>query len=89
MTASVESPWMTVTETALYAKRHEQTVFKALWKYVRTDGREGLRGGQPNGPCSSWRVHREDIDLWLRGGQPPPRRARSSLTANRKVGRPT
>lgn len=70
MTAAVESPWMSVAEAAQYARRHHMTVQKALWRYVRTNGREGLKGGQSNGANSVWSVHRDDVDTWLRGNRP-------------------
>lgn len=60
---------MTVAEAAQYTRRHKQTVFNALWRYVRTDGREGLKGGQPNGANACWSIHRDDVDAWLTGGR--------------------
>lgn len=52
--------WHTTRSAATYADCHVQTVLEAL--------RAGeLRGSQlkKNG---RWRIHRDDLDAWLRGG---------------------
>lgn len=66
---------MTVNEVADYSRRHEKTVARALRLYKRSNGRKGLRGAQPNGTNSCWRIRREDADRWC-AGEPPlsPRR---------------
>jgi hypothetical protein len=74
------SPWLSVAETATRTKHHPKTVLKALRKYQHTNGREGLKGGQPNGPRSRWRVHLTDADRWNAGEAPAQGRGRKSRT---------
>ena len=66
---------MTVKQVAEHSQRHPKTVAKALRLYRQSQGRKGLRGAQPNGTHSCWRVRREDVDRWC-AGEPPlsPRR---------------
>lgn len=67
------SPWMTTRQVAEYANRHRDTVLLAL--------RLGqLKGYQNNGrACSTWRVHRDDVDRWMRGEAPARGRLRSAV----------
>ncbi|HEV2782280.1 MAG TPA: hypothetical protein VGX25_23055 [Actinophytocola sp.] len=63
------SPWMTIEQTATYARVPQSTVAEALGRFVSSSGWHGLRGDQrmTNG---SWRIHRDDADRWLRGALP-------------------
>jgi hypothetical protein len=63
------SPWMTTRQVAEYSGRHRDTVLLKLKEYART-GRTGLKGFQQNGANATWRVHREDVDRWMRGEAP-------------------
>lgn len=58
------SPWMTVKECADYLRRHPQTVLHLLHT-------EQLVGYQTTAK-GSWRIHRDDADIYLR--TPAPRR---------------
>lgn len=62
---ALDSPWLTVAEVAQYARSSKSEVLAAL-------AAEDLRGSQlrTNG---RWRIHREDVDAWLLGEQPPER----------------
>jgi hypothetical protein len=71
------TPWLSTAEAAVRTKRHPKTVLKALRKYEATKGREGMRGAQPNGPHSCWRVHLDDVDRWT-AGEAPVRRRRAA-----------
>lgn len=53
--------WFTTGQAADYAGCNIQTVAEAC--------REGkLRAGQPFGGAGGrWRIHRDDLDAWLRG----------------------
>ncbi|MGH3439292.1 MAG: helix-turn-helix domain-containing protein [Sciscionella sp.] len=51
---------MTAPEVAAYSRRHVDTVRLAL-------RREELRGNQSDVNCN-WRIHRDDVDAWVRGG---------------------
>jgi hypothetical protein len=77
---AVVTPWMTVEEAAPYLRRHKKTVYALLRKYERTGGREGLKGGQPDGPNTKWFVHIADADRFMRGERParPSRTARAA-----------
>lgn len=63
MTAA-ETPWMTVPDVQAYSHTGRREVLAAL-----ADG--SLRGHQrkANG---RWRVHRDDVDAWLRCEPPAP-----------------
>lgn len=52
--------WFSTTQAAEYAGRHVKTIANAL-----RDGE--LVGSQRHAGCS-WRIHRDDLDRWLRGG---------------------
>ncbi|MGO1049828.1 helix-turn-helix domain-containing protein [Crossiella sp. CA198] len=60
--------WLSVTEAATHAKRHEQTVRRAL--------RTGRLQGYQHKECASWRIQREAVDRWLKGQPAEPRRIR-------------
>ena len=60
------SPWMTVAQVVAYSITGERDVLAAL-----ADG--SLRGYQRTAG-GRWRIHRDDVDAWLRG-EPPVRRA--------------
>lgn len=61
MTAPESSPWMLVPEVAAYSRVGKRDVLAAL-----ADG--SLRGHQIKAG-GKWRVHRADVDAWLRGEQ--------------------
>jgi excisionase family DNA binding protein len=54
-----DSPWMVVAEVEAYARASKRDVIEAL-----NDG--SLRGSQRKAG-GKWRVHRDDVDAWLRG----------------------
>ncbi|MBY6708468.1 helix-turn-helix domain-containing protein [Rhodococcus sp. BP-241] len=54
------SPWMTVPEVCEYGRTNRSAVYRALQVGE-------LRGHQHVAPRGTWRVHRDDVDLWLRG----------------------
>lgn len=64
MTAAgvTDSPWLVVPEVQAYARASRHEVIDAL-----NDG--SLRGYQ-RAPGGKWRVHRDDVDAWLRGDSP-------------------
>lgn len=61
MTDLNERLWFTTSQAADYAGCHQVTVADAC--------RSGaLRAGQPGGAGRGrWRIHRDDLDAWLRG----------------------
>lgn len=61
---SDSTPWMTVPEVQEYARSGRREILEAL-----NDG--SLRGHQRKAG-GRWRVHRDDVDSWLRGEQPAP-----------------
>lgn len=63
------SPWLTTPEAGFYARRHPKTVLRAL----RTGE---LRGHQAKAN-GTWRIHRDDVDAWLRGEKPSRRKVAS------------
>lgn len=70
MTAPIlDSPWLLVPEVMRYARVGNRDVLGAL-------GDGSLRGHQVKAG-GKWRIHRDDVDAWLRGEQPavaePPR----------------
>lgn len=67
--------WMSVNEAAVHARCSPKTVRRALRLYQRSKAQKGLRGAQPNGPNSCWRIRRDDVDRWCSGEAPlrPPR----------------
>ncbi|MEV4604829.1 helix-turn-helix domain-containing protein [Amycolatopsis sp. NPDC049253] len=62
MAETTVSPWMGTPEGATYTGRHAKTLLKAL--------RRGELLGYQNGPRGSWRIHRDDLDAWIRGERP-------------------
>ncbi|MGX4707655.1 helix-turn-helix domain-containing protein (plasmid) [Rhodococcus sp. DMF-1] len=67
-TTEMTSPWMTVKQAAAYLGMHPNTVLHHL-----KDTKQ-LRGYQPSGKDGVWRIHRSDVDEFIR--TPPPRRRR-------------
>lgn len=70
---SIESPWLTVKEAAAYARRHAETVRKAVVEHAR-DPRHGLKAYQWKAGAT-WKIHRDDLERWVRG-EPPSRGTR-------------
>lgn len=65
-----QSPWMSVRQAATYAGRHYKTVLGALQEYARgVRTAEALKGFQRDANCK-WRVHRNDVDRWIRAEAP-------------------
>lgn len=58
-TPAVSTPWMLTGEAAPYARCSEDEIRDAL-----ASGE--LRGSQRK-PGGRWRIHRDDLDAWLRG----------------------
>lgn len=54
---------MTVAEACAYTKMGKQSVYRAL--HIGE-----LKGHQSVAPRGTWRIHRDDLDDWLRGNQP-------------------
>ena len=52
--------WYSTTQAASYAGRHSKTILTALQAGE-------LVGSQRRAGCF-WRIHRDDLDAWLRGG---------------------
>lgn len=53
--------WFTSRQAAEYAGCNQQTIAEACRS-------EALRAGQPFGGAGGrWRIHRADLDSWLRG----------------------
>ncbi|HEV2777878.1 MAG TPA: helix-turn-helix domain-containing protein [Actinophytocola sp.] len=68
------SPWMTIKEAAAYTRRGEETLYRALRTGFSTRWKSGLKGYQ-TAANSPWRIHRDDLELWIRG-EPPSRGTR-------------
>lgn len=51
--------WFSTEQAAEYAGRHRKTILNALVA-------QELRGSQRAAGCT-WRIHRDDLDAWLRG----------------------
>lgn len=60
---SDQSPWMTTTEARLYARCGRRQLLAALHTGE-------LAGTQRTAPRGTWRIHRDDVDAWLRGLRP-------------------
>lgn len=60
---SIESPWLTAREAAEYSRRSAGTINKAL-RDGSLRGSQKVRGGD-------WRIHRDDLDAWIRGELAP------------------
>lgn len=54
-----ERVWFSTTQAAEYTGRHPKTLHKAL-------AAGELNGNQRHAGCS-WRIHRDDLDAWMRG----------------------
>lgn len=67
------SPYMTVAESASFARCHEQTIRKAVRAYQR-DQTTGLKAFQ-SGAHATIRVHVDDLTRWIQG-EPPSKGAR-------------
>lgn len=59
MSVLADRIWFSTTQAAEYAGRHQKTVLNALYL-------GDLKGAQRQTGCS-WRIHRDDLDSWLRG----------------------
>lgn len=66
--------WMSIKDAAKHAGRNPDSVYKAIRRCEGTRGREGLRAYQSSGGAT-WRIHRDDFDLWTHG-EPPARAKR-------------
>lgn len=51
--------WHTTNSAAAYAAVHAQTILTAL--------RSGELRGSQRKKSGNWRIHRDDLDAWLRG----------------------
>ena len=72
-TAPPRSPWLRgVLTIATYAQSSEAEVGEAL-RTGELRGHQKTRNGKTV-PGSTWRAHIDDIDAWIRGEPPPPRR---------------
>lgn len=69
----LDSPWLTVPEVAAYARSSKTEVLGAL-------NDQSLRGYQ-NVKGGRWRVHRDDVDAWLRREPPAAHPARLGRSA--------
>ena len=61
-----QSSWMGVNEAAAYMRCHPKTVLKMLANEQAKPG-SGLMGHQKTVPNGVWRIHRDDVDAWIRG----------------------
>lgn len=71
---SIDTPWMTVPEVAAYARSSRSDILAAL-ACEELRGHQRVAGGR-------WRIHRDDVDAWLRGEPPAPRD--TNYTARRR-----
>lgn len=55
----IESPWMTVDEAAAYARIDRDGLSRVL--------RSGELVGHRRGERGRWRIHRDELDAWIRG----------------------
>lgn len=62
-----ERIWHDTNSAAAYAGHHRQTIADAL--------RDGSLKGAQRVPNGRWRIHRDDLDAWLRGEKPQARSA--------------
>lgn len=56
----IGSPWLTVPEAAAYAKAGQSTIRRAIANGALPAGRVG------EGPRGDARIHRDELDTWLR-----------------------
>jgi excisionase family DNA binding protein len=73
MTAPIDTPWLTLAEVCEYGRIGRKEVLAAL-KSDELIGHQTKEGGR-------WRVHRDDVDSWLRG---TPMRVRTAPITGRK-----
>lgn len=71
---ALDSPWLLVPEVMTYARASRREVLDAL-KDGSLRGTQKSRGGK-------WRVHRDDVDAWLRGV--PPAQINPQLVRGRR-----
>lgn len=64
--SGIESPWMTFSEACAYAKVGQQSMYRALRTHELRATQGAVRPGTERG---RWRVHRDDLDAWMRGEQ--------------------
>lgn len=70
-----QSPWMTLPEAAIYARRHKQTVMLACQAYISGDrSKKALKCSQAGHKCR-YSLLRADVDRWVQG-LPPSRATR-------------
>lgn len=65
-----DTPWFTVHETVQYARSSRTEVHAAL--------RSGELRGYQTTANGKYRIHRDDVDAWVRGMPPAPVNARFS-----------
>jgi len=64
-----DSPWMTFAEACAYSKIGEKSLYRAL----RVGDLPAVQGlSKPNTQGGRWRIHRDDLDSWLRGNVGSP-----------------
>jgi excisionase family DNA binding protein len=56
---SDNTPWLTALEATHYARRHINTINRAL--------RSGELRGNQTARRGRWLIHRDDLDAWIRG----------------------
>lgn len=62
---NADTPWLTVDEARAYARCGKRQMYHALHTGE-------LVGTQRKRPQGTWRIHRDDLDAWLRGSRPEP-----------------
>lgn len=65
---SPPSPYLTVAESASFARCHEQTIRKAVRSYQRNQT-TGLKAFQSQANASI-RIHADDLTRWIQGEAP-------------------
>ena len=65
---AIDSPWMTFKEACEYARVGQQSMYRALRTHELKATQGAVRPGTVRG---RWRIHRDDLDAWIRGEQPP------------------
>lgn len=61
--ADVPTPWLLLPEAMTYARIGRTDLIAAL--------ETGALRGHQTKPGARWRIHRDDLDAWLRGEKPP------------------
>lgn len=64
---TIESPWMTFAEACEYARVGQQSMYRALRTHELKATQGAVRPGTVRG---RWRIHRDDLDTWIRGDKP-------------------